>query len=102
MVQNKEYIMDKLKGFIGDKNDDETLRIIENFNDTIDEWTKEKPVDDWEKKYHDLDAEWRQKYKDRFFNKETQEKAEEQEQKQSQPLLPQARDFSELFEKKED
>ena len=64
-VLSKSELMEKLKGVIGDKSDDETLAYIEDVNATLDE----KKTDDteWQKKYEENDKEWREKYKKRFF-----------------------------------
>lgn len=64
-VLSKSELMEKLKGVIGDKSDDETLAFIEDVNDTLDE--KKTDDTDWQKKYEENDKEWREKYKKRFF-----------------------------------
>jgi predicted RND superfamily exporter protein len=69
-VLNKEDFMKQIKEFVGDKNDDVTLKFIEDANDTITSWN-----DDYKAKYEtavkekeDLDKEWRNRYKSRFFD----------------------------------
>lgn len=62
--------MDKLKSYIGDRDDDDTLSFLEDANDTITSMN-----DDYKAKYEtalkdkeELDKTWRAKYKSRFFD----------------------------------
>lgn len=74
-VLSKSELMEKLKGVIGDKSDDETLAFIEDVNDTLDE--KKTDDTDWQKKYEENDEEWREKYKKRFFEQSGNEGTDE-------------------------
>lgn len=67
-----EEFMNSVKSIIGDRDDDEALKFIEDCKDTI---TGEH--DDWKAKYDDvvkqkdeLDKSWRAKYKERFYSSE--------------------------------
>lgn len=69
---NVDEFMNSVKSIIGDRDDDEALKFIEDCKDTI---TAEK--DDWKAKYDevvkekdDLDKSWRAKYKERFYSTE--------------------------------
>lgn len=85
--------------------DDETLAILENITDTIDDYETRASGDgeDWKKKYEENDASWRQKYRERFFNSSVEEtvidKPEENtvEEESSEPTT-----FEDLFKEKED
>ena len=64
--------MNSVKSIIGDRDDDEALKFIEDCKDTI---TGEH--DDWKAKYDEvvkekdeLDKSWRAKYKERFYSSE--------------------------------
>lgn len=84
--------MEKLKLLTEGKTDDETLKIIEDFNDTINavntECEEVEAVrEEYEQKLVDLDTSWREKYKDAFFNgaeeiKEDEKDSEEPEEKE--------------------
>lgn len=70
---NSEEFMKSVKAIIGDRDDDEALKFIEDCKDTI---TGEK--DDWKAKYdevvkekEELDKGWRAKYKERFYSSDT-------------------------------
>ena len=73
MILKKDEFMEKLKLLTEGKTDDETLKIIEDFNDTINAVTSdgeeaEALKAEYEQKLIDLDTSWREKYKDAFFN----------------------------------
>ena len=70
---SSEEFMNSVKAIIGDRDDDEALKFIEDCKDTI---TGEH--DDWKAKYdeavkekEDLDKSWRAKYKERFYSSDT-------------------------------
>lgn len=68
-VITKEEILEKLKTKLGDDTSDETLGLIEDISDTFsDIETRLSDNTDWKKKYEENDKEWREKYRDRFFN----------------------------------
>lgn len=58
-VLNKQDFMNQIKAMIGDKNDDATLKFLEDANDTITSLNDD---------YENLDKEWRNRYKSRFFD----------------------------------
>lgn len=69
-ILSKEDFMNKIKAYIGDKDDDETLSFLEDAKDTISSLN-----DDYKAKYEtavkekeQLDKDWRAKYKSRFFD----------------------------------
>ena len=71
-LTQKEF-MKKLKSYVGDRTDDETLNFIEDCKDTITDGE-----DDYKQKYDDLlkekdelDKTWRKKYADRFFSSDS-------------------------------
>ena len=68
-VKQKSEIMDILKNLLKDNTSDEALSMVEDVSDTFDELHNKATGDgtDWKKKYEENDAEWRQRYKDRFF-----------------------------------
>lgn len=70
---SREDFMNRVKDFIGERDDDEALSFIEDCNDTI---TEDK--NDWKAKYEaevkakeELDKSWRTKYKERFYSSDT-------------------------------
>lgn len=69
-IKTKEEILSTLQSLLKEDTSDEAISILEDVTDTFDDLSSKTQGDgtDWEKKYHELDTEWRQKYRDRFFN----------------------------------
>lgn len=72
---SKDDFMSAIKSIVGDNNSDEAISFIENASDTYDELSKASaPTEDtvdWQKKYEENDAQWRQRYTERFFSNTT-------------------------------
>ena len=60
--RTKDELLSALRGVLGDNQSDEAIELIEDITDTF-----EAPAEDWEQKFKDNDAAWRQKYTVRFF-----------------------------------
>lgn len=67
-VKTKEEILSLIKDHLGDDTSDTALQLVEDINDTLDSLEKPADSEDWKTKYEQNDAEWRKKYRDRFFN----------------------------------
>lgn len=65
MVRTKDEIMEEIRAYIGDRADDQTISLVENISDTIDDYAAH---DDYDKKLMAVESEWRRKYIDRFMN----------------------------------
>lgn len=65
MVKTKDEIMEEIRRYIGDRSDDQTIALIENISDTIDDYAAHS---DYDEKLMAVEAEWRRKYIDRFMN----------------------------------
>jgi hypothetical protein len=93
---SKDELVEKIKKYVGDRTDDETIEIIEDISDSVDS----SDADEWQKKYEENDKMWRDKYISRFFEKTendeiitpTEHEEEEKEYKS----------FEDLFEEEED
>lgn len=69
-VKTIEELMESVRNRLGDDQSDEALALLEDISDTYgDMQSRTSGGEDWKKKYEDNDAEWRQKYRDRFFHK---------------------------------
>lgn len=72
-IRSKEELLTAVREVVGDENES-LVGIIEDISDTIDDYTnKTKDTENWKEKYEQNDKEWRQKYTDRFFNKEPED-----------------------------
>lgn len=92
---SKDELIEKVKKYVSDRTDDETIEIIEDITDSIDT----SDADDWKRKYEENDKMWRDKYVSRFFDKkeedlETPTEHEEEEKEYNS--------YEDLFEKEED
>lgn len=65
MVKTKDEIMEEIRTYIGERSDDQTIALIENISDTIDDYAAHG---DYDTKLMAVEAEWRRKYIDRFMN----------------------------------
>lgn len=65
MVKTKDEIMEEIRTYIGERSDDQTIALIENISDTIDDYAAHG---DYDKKLMAVEAEWRRKYIDRFMS----------------------------------
>lgn len=62
-VKTIQDILDSVSKVIGDNTSDEALTLLEDIQDTF----NDRDNTDWKKKYEDNDAEWRNRYKERFL-----------------------------------
>lgn len=94
-ILSKDELIEKVRKYVGDRNDDETIEIIEDISDSIDS----SDVDEWKQKYEENDRMWRDKYISRFVEK-----------KEDEPDTPTEHDeeekeynsFEDLFDEEED
>lgn len=92
---SKDELIEKVKKYVGDRTDDETIEIIEDVTDSIDT----SDADEWKRKYEENDKMWRDKYVSRFFDKkeedlETPTEHEEEEKEYNS--------YEDLFEKEDE
>lgn len=75
-VLEKEAFMNLIKAKIGDSTSDEDLKFLEDVTDTyndLEQKSNGESTNEWEEKYNNLDKEWREKYKARFFQTDNEE-----------------------------
>lgn len=67
-VKSKEDILSIIREKFKDDTTDSTLSFIEDVSDTINDLgEKASGETEWKKKYEENDKQWREKYKNRFF-----------------------------------
>lgn len=68
-ILNREEFFDRLSKHIGESNSDDSISFMEDMTDTYNSLTDKltKDGEDWERKYHELDNTWKERYKHRFF-----------------------------------
>lgn len=93
-VVNKDTIMERLRENFNDNDSDDVLGLLEDVTDTLNDYqSRLEENGDWKERYEQNDREWRQKYKDRFFNNEPDPEPEpDKDPEQATPTT-----FEELF-----
>lgn len=91
---SKDELIEKIKKYVGNRTDDETIEIIEDISDSIDS----SDADEWRQKFEENDKMWRDKYISRFLEKredelDTPTEHEEEEKEYNS--------FEDLFEEEE-
>lgn len=92
---SKDELIEKVKKYVGDRQDDETIEIIEDISDSIDS----SEADEWKKKYEENDKMWRDKYISRFVQKKDDEVDTPTEHEEEEKEY---NSFEDLFEEEEE
>lgn len=92
---SKDELIEKVRKYVGDRKDDETIEIIEDISDSIDS----SEADEWKKKYEENDKMWRDKYISRFVEKKEDELDTPTEHEEEEKVYT---SFVDLFEEEED
>lgn len=99
-VKTREEILEAIKSKIGEDTSDDSISLLEDITDTIDNYeTRVADKTDWKNKYDELDATWRRKYIERFSGKSGEGIKNEQEEQIKDDDEP--RTFDELFTERE-
>lgn len=79
MIKTKEELLESIRSRIGEDSSDETIAFLEDVTDTFDDLETKAKGDgkDWKAEAERIDAEWREKYKARFFSGEIEDEDED-------------------------
>lgn len=95
-------ILERVKTRVGDSTENSDIEFIEDISDTLNDLiAKASGQEDWKTKYEENDKAWREKYKDRFFSTEENEKDELEDNKDIEMKDKKPKTFAELFKEKE-
>lgn len=86
MRLSKNDLLEKVKAYIGEDTSDESISLIEDVSDSIDEENM-----NWKDRYEENDKNWRKKYTERFYGKIPEIEEEDPEPKKKTR-------FEDLFE----
>lgn len=104
-VRTRDEILAAIRSRLGDDTSDDALTIIEDIDDTFKDY-ETRIGEDWRGKYDELDAQWRKRYRDRFFQKPDDGKTTPEDVKDDneEDLKEESevKDFDDLFTEKED
>lgn len=92
---SKEKLLEKVRAYVGDRTDDDTIEIIEDISDSFDT----SDADEWKQKYEENDKMWRDKYVSRFYNKKEEEFDTPSEHEEEEKVYS---SYEDLFEEEED
>lgn len=92
---SKDELIEKVRKYVGDRTDDDSIEIIEDISDSFDS----SDADEWKRKYEENDKMWRDKYISRFVEKKEDEPdtPTEPEEEEKEYIT-----FGDLFEEEED
>lgn len=91
----RDELIEKVRKYVGDRTDDETIEIIEDISDSIDS----SDDDEWRRKFEENDKMWRDKYISRFFDKKEDELDTPTEHEEEEKDY---NSFEDLFKEEED
>lgn len=91
----KDELIEKVRKYVGDRTDDETIEILEDISDSIDS----SDADEWRQKFKENDKMWRDKYISRFLEKKEDEPDTPTEHEEEEKEY---NSFEDLFEEEED
>ena len=101
-VRTRDEILAAIRSLLGDDTSDDALTIIEDIDDTFRDY-ETRTGEDWKGKYDELNAQWRKRYRDRFFQKaDNEETTPEDDNEEDLKEESEVKDFDELFTEKED
>lgn len=92
---SKDELIEKVRKYVGDRTDDETIEIIEDISDSIDS----SDADEWKKKFDENDKMWRDRYISRFVEKKEDEPDTPPEHEEEEKEY---NCFEDLFDEEED
>nr|DAK94959.1 MAG TPA: hypothetical protein [Caudoviricetes sp.] len=101
-VRTINEILESVKSRVGDSTEDTDIEFIEDVSDTLNDLTsKASGQEYWKAKYEENDKAWREKYKERFFSTEENEKDELEDNKDIEMKDKKPKTFADLFNEKE-
>ena len=90
----RDELIEKVRKYVGDRTDDETIEIIEDISDSI----GSSDDDEWRQKFEENDKMWRDKYISRFVEKKEDEPDTPTEHEEEEKEY---NSFEDLFEEEE-
>lgn len=84
-IRTKYELLAIVNSLIGDRNDEESLTILEDFSDTFKSFD-EVDAAEWQARLDAKEAEWRERYRNRFFASDPIVEEEEEEEKETKTI----------------
>ena len=72
MIRTREELLNAVSESLEDLTTDAAIQLLEDITDTISDLEEKAAGDgeDWQARYEENDRQWRERYTERFFNKE--------------------------------
>lgn len=84
-VRTVDEIMQSLKARIGEDTSDDAIALISDVSDTLSNFANSDNIK-WKEKYEENDAEWRKKYKERFFTPSNTDSIDQEDEEDEKPV----------------
>lgn len=100
-ILDRDNFFKRIRERLGEDDSEEALSYLEDMTDTWEDMERRASCEgeeNWEEKYNNLDAEWRKRYRDRFFNTPEGVKEDQEEDVKDDGKV---RSFETLFEERE-
>lgn len=100
-ILDRDNFFKRIRERLGEDDSEEALSYLEDMTDTWEDMERRasrEGEENWEEKYNNLDAEWRKRYRDRFFNTPEGVKEDQEEDVKDDGKV---RSFETLFEERE-
>lgn len=99
-VKKINEILESYKELYSESTGEKDIEFLEDITDTLNDYEQRvSDSTDWKEKYETNDAEWRKRYRDRFFGGELDEQDESDEADGQEPEEPKT--YEDLFEEGE-
>ena len=96
-VKTPDELMTSLRAHLGEDTSDAALALIEDVQDTVASLSGSDDGINWEQRYQENDAEWRRRYRDRFFGKSDNDDDDDLNDNDKNNVKKKPRTFAELF-----
>ena len=99
-VKKINEILESYKDLYSENVGEKDIKFLEDITDTLNDYeTRVSDSTNWKEKYETNDAEWRKRYRDRFFGGEPDEPDEPDDPDDQKPEEP--KNYEDLFEEGE-
>lgn len=100
-VLSKEDFFKRVESLVGSDPTDDALSLLEDIEDTFNSFQGNGDNEDWKTKYDELDAQWRDRYKKRFFSGKSEDD-KEFEDNNNDEVDDEPQNYDDLFKERED
>lgn len=84
-VRTNDEIMQLLRERIGEDTSDEAISLLSDVSDTLTSYADNSNIN-WKEKYEQNDADWRKKYKERFFTPSKTDSIDQEDEEDEKPV----------------